>query len=424
MRFGCVLVAPLLPLQVIGEGGGVASAIEAEDDGGDAVEQITVVGDQDERALELEESFFEDLQGGNVEVVGGLVEQEDIGGLEHEARDQDAGALSATEAADGLIELLGGEEKTVSPGRDVNHTVLEDDGIGVRRQGAAQGKRRIELALLLKVNDLEMIGGANGAGVGFELALQKTQQGGFSATVRADQPDTHSVGDDEIQSVEERALVVKAIGEVFDLDEALALASGAGEIQFGAGGASPGAEIAEFADEFVGAVDARFGFATAGLGTSAEPFDFGVDAVFEGLLMARLGVHPLLFHFEKVGVGAGDTENSVGIDAGEFGGFVGYVFEEITVVGDDDTGERGLGKKLFEPLDSGKVEVVGGLVEKQNLGGGDQGLSDGEALTPASGERLRVSPKSSKPARPRFMQARIALQGGNPEPDSAASMTW
>ena len=65
------------------------------------------MGDEDERALEFEEGFFEDFQGGDVEVVGGLVEQEDVGGLKHEAGDEDAGALSATEAADGLVELLG-----------------------------------------------------------------------------------------------------------------------------------------------------------------------------------------------------------------------------------------------------------------------------------------------------------------------------
>ncbi len=153
-----MLVAPLLPLQVIGEGGGVAAAVESEDDGGDAVEQITVVGDQDERALEFEQGFFEDLEGGNVEVVGGLVEQENVGGLKHEARDEDAGALASAEAADGLVELLGGEEKTVCPGGDVDDAILEDDGVGVRCEGAAQGERGIELALLLEVDDLEMLG--------------------------------------------------------------------------------------------------------------------------------------------------------------------------------------------------------------------------------------------------------------------------
>ncbi len=218
----------------------------------------------------------------------------------------------------------------------------------------------------------------------------------------------------KFRSLRRGRCVVELIGEALDFDEALALASGAGEIEIGAGGAGAGAEIAEFADEFVGAVDARFGFATAGFGASAEPLDFGVDAVFEGFLMAGLGVHPLLFHFEEVGVGAGDAEDSVGIDAGEFGGFAGYVFEEIAVVGDDDAGEVGLGEKLFEPLDSGEVEVVGGLVEEKNFGGGDERFGDGEALAPASGEGLRRGVEVLEAgAAESFVQAGVALQGGN-----------
>ena len=258
-----------------------------------------------------------------------------------------------------------------------------------------------------------------GAGVGLELALQEAQQSGFAAAVGTDEADAHSVGDDEVEvRVRSGRSSPKAIGEAFDFDEALALASGGGEVEIGAGGAGAGAQVAKFADEFVGAVDARFGFATAGFGAAAQPLDFGVDAVFQGFLMARLGVHPLLFHFEEVGVGAGDAEDSVGIDAGEFGGFAGDVFEEIAVVGDDDAGEVGLLEKLFEPLDSGEVEVVGGLVEKKNIGGGDERFGDGEALAPASGERLRVrASKSSKPARPKVSCRRASRsRAGTPEP--------
>ena len=137
------------------------------------------MGDEDERALEFEEGFFEDLEGGNVEIVGGLVEQEDVGGLEHEAGDEDAGALASAEAADGLVELLGGEEKTIGPGGDVNDAILEDDGIGVRGEGAAQGERGIELALLLEVDDFEMVGGADGAGVGLRALPAKGAGGWF-----------------------------------------------------------------------------------------------------------------------------------------------------------------------------------------------------------------------------------------------------
>ena len=172
--------------------------------------------------------------------------------------------------------------------------------------------------------------------------------------------------------------------------------------------------VAEFADEFVSAVDAGLGLAAARPGTAAQPLDFGVDAVLQGLLMARLGVHPLLFDFEKMGVGAGDAEDAVGKDAGEFGGFTGDVFEKITVVGDDDAGEVGLLKKLFEPLDSGEVEMVGGLIEEKNLRRGDQGFGDGEALAPASGERLRLGVEVLKAgAAQGFVQARVALEGGN-----------
>ncbi len=169
------------------------------------------MGDEDERALEFEEGFFEDFEGGDVEVVGGLVEEKDVGGLKHEAGDEDAGALASAESADGLVELLAGEEKTVGPGGDVNDAILKDDGIGVRGEGAAQGERGIELALLLEVDDLEMLGGADGAGIGFELSLQKAQESGFTAAVGADEADAHSVGDDEVQVGEERAgVIVKA----------------------------------------------------------------------------------------------------------------------------------------------------------------------------------------------------------------------
>jgi len=236
-----LLVAPLLPLQVIGKGGGITVAIESEDDAGDAVKKIPVVSDQDERALKFKKRFFEDFERWNVEIVGGFVEQQDVGGLKHQARDQNAGALASAEAADRLVELLAGEEKTVSPGSDVDDAILKNYRVGIRRERPAQGKRWIEFALLLEVNDFETIRSANAAGVGFELSLQEPQKSGFAAAVGADEADAHSVGDDKIQVGEQGTLVAKAIAEALDLDEALALASGGGKIEVGGAGAGSGA---------------------------------------------------------------------------------------------------------------------------------------------------------------------------------------
>ena len=69
------------------------------------------MGDEDESARKFEERLLEDFERGDVEVVGGLVEDKDVGGLQHEAGDEDAGALAAAEPLDGLVELLAGEEE-------------------------------------------------------------------------------------------------------------------------------------------------------------------------------------------------------------------------------------------------------------------------------------------------------------------------
>ena len=51
---------------------------------------------------------------------------------------------------------------------------------------------------------------------------------------------------------------------------------------------------------------------------------------------------------------------------------------------DHDARERRVLKQGFEPLDSGKVQMVGGLVEKQNVGPLHQPLGDPEAFAPAT----------------------------------------
>ena len=127
-------------MRVIGETADVAAAVEAQHGGGDAVEQIAVVGDEDQRAGKVEEILFEDFERGDVEVVGGLVEQQNVGGLEHEFGDENAGALAAGEVADGLVELFAGEEEAGGPTGYVDGAALVDDAVAFRGQGAAEGE--------------------------------------------------------------------------------------------------------------------------------------------------------------------------------------------------------------------------------------------------------------------------------------------
>ena len=65
----------------------------------------------------------------------------------------------------GWLSLFAGEEKTRSPRSDVNHAVLIDHGIAVRGQSAAQGLVLIELAVLIEIDDPQIVRASNLAAV-------------------------------------------------------------------------------------------------------------------------------------------------------------------------------------------------------------------------------------------------------------------
>src|SRR5437879_7189334 len=125
------------PLRIVGERRRTAEAVEGEDHRGHALEHETVVGDEDERAVEFGEAVLEDLERRNVEVIGGLVEDEEIGGLAHQARDEDAGLLAARQPADRHLELPGPAQKALGPRRDVDAPAPPRDGIAPRTQRRA-----------------------------------------------------------------------------------------------------------------------------------------------------------------------------------------------------------------------------------------------------------------------------------------------
>jgi len=76
---------------------------------------VPVVRDQDQRPAELEQALLEDLQRRDIQIVGRLVQEEDVGGLEHQLSDLDARLLAAGEAPDGLDQLLAREEEFRRP---------------------------------------------------------------------------------------------------------------------------------------------------------------------------------------------------------------------------------------------------------------------------------------------------------------------
>ena len=79
--------------------GDARAAIEFQNPAGDIVEEVAVVGDGDDGAFVTLQMFFEPLHGFGVEVVGGFVEDEDVGFFKQQAAEGDAALFAAGERA-------------------------------------------------------------------------------------------------------------------------------------------------------------------------------------------------------------------------------------------------------------------------------------------------------------------------------------
>src|SRR5260370_19544418 len=137
--------------------------------------------DQHERAGEINQAFFQDFERRNVEVVGGLVEQKNVGGLEHELRDQDARAFASGKPPDRLAELLAGKKESRRPSGHVNYAISIHNRIAVRCESAAQSYVGIERAGLVEVDDAQPVGAAHLAPGWSEVSLSQAEQSRLGA---------------------------------------------------------------------------------------------------------------------------------------------------------------------------------------------------------------------------------------------------
>src|ERR1039457_6863944 len=84
--------------------------IEVPDAGSHFVDQVVIVGDQQHRALVLLEREVEGVDGLQIEVIGGFVEHQEIGLLEHQAAEDEAGGFAAGERASGFERVVATEK--------------------------------------------------------------------------------------------------------------------------------------------------------------------------------------------------------------------------------------------------------------------------------------------------------------------------
>ena len=169
------------------------TAIQLDDPRREALQKRAVVGDEEDRAGILGEKVLEPRNRVDVEVVGRLVEQQDVGLSDERARQEYAAAPPARQRID---DDLGIEVKArqhqvdvmlAPPGLVFVEMVRVPFGHHVEH-GSLGGERHV----LLEARDAQRRLAPDGAGVGRDLAADDFQQRRLAGTVPADERDAFS----------------------------------------------------------------------------------------------------------------------------------------------------------------------------------------------------------------------------------------
>ena len=346
---------------------------------GEPLEEIAVVGNQDECARVLEERVFEDILRIHVEMVGGLVEYQEIGGSEEEFGEGETCLLATGEHLHLLVDVLLVEEETAEDVADFGADVAECDvvdGLEDRLFGVEHSR-----LILCIVAHLDIGAEAERAGIVAEFADEDASERGFALAVLAHESDFRAGGDEHIDMVED-LMVAKSLAEVVGFDDDFAAVGSGEELEMD----TLGRDLVDL-DSVHALEHLDAGLDLSGLGgLVAEALDESLDLRHLSLLVGELSqlTGATFTHLNHIfRVGAAVVVDTAG---GDFDGAGSDIVEESAVVGDENHG-AGVGReKVFEPLDRDDVEVVGGLVEEEEVGASEEEFGEFDTHLPPPAE--------------------------------------
>ena len=341
---------------------------EVEDPVGHGLHQLVVVGGHQHVALDRLQAVVQSGDGLQVQVVGGLVQQQHVGPGQHHAGEHAPHLLTTGEHLHGLEDVVAGEEhpaqeapevalvlvlgELAHPVQNVQVTVVEEGGVVLGEVGEGGG-----LAPL------------HGALVGLPLAGENLKEGSVGVLVVAYKGDLVPVAHDEGHLVQ-HLHAVHGLGHVGDEENVLAHFPVGGEAHPGVA-AGGGGQLLD--GELVQQLAAGSGLLGLGLvgGESGDKLLEFLDLVLVALVLLLDEVLHQLGGLVPEVVVAHVHLDLVVVDVHDVGA---HGVEEVTVVADHDDSAVVVQQEVVEPLHGGNVQVVGGLVQQQDVGVAEQGL--------------------------------------------------
>ena len=342
------------------------------------------MGYRHHRAGEALQIIFQNGQGHYVQIVGGLVQQQHVGGVHEDAQQIEPPPLTARQPPDGHRLPFCGEEEPL-------HHLLGAEGalVGAGFFGNAVDKVvdphvQVQLpAFLREMPDLHGRTLHHPAAVRGQFSGDDLEQGGLAGAVFAHDADA-VLPQQVIGEIRDHLFVAKGLGDPLQLDELLAQTAGGGAHTDGflllggilvQKGFVPG--------------DALLGLGAAGAAPPHDPFPLHPQ---DGLSLALAGLFhfgPLGLEFQIVGViGLVMVE----LAPAQLGDVVDHPFQKIAIVGHHDQPAPEPPQTILQPGGHFGVQMVGGLVQHQHIGRMDEGGCQGHplALTARQGADLLV----------------------------------
>ena len=213
-------------------------------------------------------------------------------------------------------------------------------------------------------------------GVRLLLAVDHLEQRGLADAVGADDADDAGARQRERQVVHEQP-VAEALGQPLGLEDDVAQSRAGRDVDLG------GVDLAvpvRRRRHLLVARQSGPALGLPGLGVGADPLELALEHLGALGVLLALDLEPFLLGLEVRRVVA---LVGVGLAAVELEDPLGDVVEEVPVVGDRQDGARVALEVALQPLHRLGVEVVGGLVEEQQVGLLEQQLAerDPAALT-------------------------------------------
>ncbi|TLD45743.1 MAG: hypothetical protein FAZ92_02005 [Accumulibacter sp.] len=342
--------------------------------------------DEDQRSLELLERGIERLDRFHVEVVGRFVHHQHVRPLQHQPAEDHPPLLATGDDAYRLLHLVAREQQAAEGAADQRRQIVALVGAaaGVAGDPVGQAEIAVEVqrVVLRVVARARLLGPLDAAALRLQFAQQQLQQSRLADAVLADDRQTLTSVEAEVELAEDWPLgTVIGESEILDLDRLPVQLLLVVELE-----ADPRILARRRFDvlgfQFVDQLQARGGL----FGLRCVRREAADEALQFGDPLLRLGVGALLslpglrrgLH-EVVVVAWVDGDLAVI----EVRHVRADLVEEVAIVRDDDHRAVALVDHVFQPADRADVEVVGRLVEEQDVRVGEQRLDQQDAQFPA-----------------------------------------